>query len=42
MMVGDAAHTTVSASQAANFTGFTYSTTASNGLNINFANFFLH
>ena len=35
MMVGDAAHTTVSGSQAANFTGFTYGT---NDLDITFAN----
>ena len=35
MMVGDAAHTTVSGSQAANFTGFTYGTP---DLDITFAN----
>ena len=38
MMVGDADHTTVGASQAANFTGFTYSSTATDGLAITFAN----
>jgi len=38
MMVGDADHTTVSGSQAANFTGFTYSSTATDGLAITFAN----
>ena len=35
MMVGDAAHTVVSSSQAANFTGFTY---AADDLDITFAN----
>lgn len=38
MMVGDAAHTVVASSQAANFTGFTYSSTATDGLAITFAN----